>query len=768
MSLSPTDSTLASPVIPSKRRRAHTHQQSPLMDESSTASGATPGHIPKRGARACTACRKGKNRCEGEAPCRRCQLSGQPCVFEKPEKKNGQLLSTASVERLSRLEGQYVVMQSQMIGLQTSLDRILAAVTQPGAPGVMPPGPPPIYPQTLREGPGYVTNVSGTRTGLDPQYDPALMQDQRPPAQPGQRTFPALPGFAPPPHKFATYGIVTSTAASSEDESEETLPRSSINAPIEALQGLANAAAEAAAAPSFSASRVKKRKRTEPIPRNAFPHVVEKGLVSDVEAKELFHIFFSGCHLFIPIFDVSYDTYEGLMERSPWTFDAILAVAGKIKSGNNPPAPSFYKALEEAQGIARSSLFGPVVRKEAVQGMLLLAAWSTNGWLPSGHAMRMALDLGLHRALEKLADTNGKKRTEEEERDLVVSSRIWLCLYWFDHQMSLGTGRPIVLRDESSIRHCRVLLSHPMSSGTDVRLISLVELIAQKTQIYETLTSVNGQVNHNTLAFIRRASDALDKWWRDCDELHRQTMDEDSLLVKILAGELHYAKLWLVCVALRGVSWDKMPFEQRELAFQAKDAASNCLSIFLCSQDYRAALRYAVHDGLVTAAFSGLFLLKMANLFPGELDLGSITSQVEQLAQLLSDVAAERYALTLRVMLANLRRKVGLAHPGGPGDAMVLGGQPQGQPFADPHAPPQQLVAPQQPPPPITMEELGLHFPQGAPAPPALQAADIPVWLQEQSLTDLGLPVNGSEGIFMNLSRGTGWPGEFAAMPEAW
>jgi hypothetical protein len=65
--------------------------------------------------------------------------------------------------------------------------------------------------------------------------------------------------------------------------------------------------------------------------------------------------------------------------------------------------------------------------------MLLLAAWSTNGWLPSGHAMRMALDLGLHRALEKLADTS-KKRTEEEERDLVVSSRIWLCLYWFDHQ----------------------------------------------------------------------------------------------------------------------------------------------------------------------------------------------------------------------------------------------------------------------------------------------------------------------------------------------
>jgi len=168
------------------------------MDNSSS---ATPGNIPKRGSRACTACRKGKNKCEGEAPCRRCQLSGQPCVFEKPEKKNGQLLSTASFERrLSSLEGQYLVMQRQMIGLQTSLDRILAAITQPGAPGV-PPGLPSIRRRSV--------NV------LD------------------------MSQMYPEP---------------SEDESEQTFSRSSLDAPIEALQGLANAA-EAAAAPSFSAPR---------------------------------------------------------------------------------------------------------------------------------------------------------------------------------------------------------------------------------------------------------------------------------------------------------------------------------------------------------------------------------------------------------------------------------------------------------------------------------------------------------------------------------
>ncbi|KAI0682416.1 hypothetical protein BC835DRAFT_1299457 [Cytidiella melzeri] len=749
MSLSPTTPTSYGEPGGHKRRRTNDFdhnqflggqgamQQDPAANQQGSP-GQGPshpaGHIPKRGARACTACRKGKNRCEGEAPCRRCQLSGTPCIFEKPEKKNVQPMPTGSVERLSRLEGQYLVMQSQMIGMQSTLDRILAVVQQ---------GPPPPF----RESP------SGPPMRGPEVYNPPPSVDNR-----AGRSFPPLPGFAPPPHKYGTYGIVPSTAPSSDDESEDTLPRATLNAPIEALQGLANAAAEAAAAPSATTPRVKKRKKVEPIPRNAFPHVVEKGLVSDAEARELYHIFFSGCHIFIPVFDPAYDTYEGLMERSPWTFDAILAVASKIRTGTGPLSPSFYRALEEAQGIARSSLFGPVVRKEAVQGMLLLAAWSTNGWLPSGHAMRMALDLGLHRALEKLADEPTKKRSEDEERNLVVSARIWLCLYWFDHQMSLGTGRPIVLRDEGSIRHCRILLKHPMASPTDVRLVSQVELIAQKTQIYETLSPLNGQVNHNTLAFIRRANVALDKWWQDWDELHRQSMDEESLQRKILAGELYYAKLWLVCVALRGVSWDKMPFEQRELAFQAKDAASACLSNLLNSTTHRAALRYAVHDSLVTAAFSGLFLLKMANLFPAELDLSAISAQVEQLAGLLSDVAAERYALTLRIMLANLRRKMGMVPAG-----VIPNSQPLDlPPFMDPA-----LVGPPHPPPPFTMEELGVNWP-AAGEQRMFSPSAIPLWLQEQNLTDLGLPANGFDGIFLQVANTNGWTGDFAPMPEAW
>lgn len=40
--------------------------------------------------------------------------------------------------------------------------------------------------------------------------------------------------------------------------------------------------------------------------------------------------------------------------------------------------------------------------------------------------------------------------------------------------------------------------------------------------------------------------------------------------------------------------------------------------------------------------------------------------------------------------------------------------------------------------------------------------------LKPQSLTDLGLPVNGSDGIFLQMSGTNGWTGDFPVMPEAW
>lgn len=132
-------------------------------------------------------------------------------------------------------------------------------------------------------------------------------------------------------------------------------------------------------------------------------------------------------------------------------------------------------------------------------------------------------------------------------------------------------------------------------------------------------------------------------------------------------------------------------------------------------------------------------------------------------------------------MLANLRRKVGLGSgintpvPTMPPPPLLADGRLIVSPtFIDPTMPP-----------PFTMEELGFQWPsdRGIFSPSA-----IPVWLQEQvrfssfflffflipmlmylqSLADLGLPVNGSDGIFLQMTGANGWTGDFAPMPEAW
>jgi hypothetical protein len=77
MSLSPSTSVSTSEVPHKKRRTSSATsapgngilngvQQQDAQSPNAQPKGDTAAHVPKRGARACTACRRGKNRCEGE------------------------------------------------------------------------------------------------------------------------------------------------------------------------------------------------------------------------------------------------------------------------------------------------------------------------------------------------------------------------------------------------------------------------------------------------------------------------------------------------------------------------------------------------------------------------------------------------------------------------------------------------------------------------------------------------------------------------------
>jgi len=133
-------------------------------------------------------------------------------------------------------------MQSQMIGLQSSLDRILATLQNPP--------PTPTYANGATR--ADMSQHSGSSAaGVSPDanlYHPG--PSSRSPTSSGRKLSP-LPGLVPSPHRHRTYGNVTSDAPS-DDESEDMLPRATIDAPIETRQGFANAAVKASAASAIS------------------------------------------------------------------------------------------------------------------------------------------------------------------------------------------------------------------------------------------------------------------------------------------------------------------------------------------------------------------------------------------------------------------------------------------------------------------------------------------------------------------------------------
>lgn len=416
---------------------------------------------------------------------------------------------------------------------------------------------------------------------------------------------------------------------------------------------------------------------------HAYPDAVELGIVSEEEGRELMSIYYSGSSNFIPCYDPSFDTWESLKVRSPFSITTIVLVGARVRDGGGPASEVQRRCREHAQEVAQNTMFNPVARVEAVQAMSTLAGFSDNGWLPGGHAVRMAVDMGINKSFIKLLRSGmGKGKTPEqleEERPLVVHSRVWFCLYLMEHQMAYGMGRPAILREDESIHQCRRLLEHPLSITSDARLISTVELTALRAPLHIELTaSPDLPIEQSTLKRLKQANHEFDSWERYWDRVlsDRFGKARGDFYRESLVIQRQYAELFVNSQLLRGIREPSdvvsMPEEKRLLAIRAMRNAQTVLEVCLKGQNYRNGLRYAVHYTHVCAAFAASFLIRIARLFPQELNLKKTAKDVEELAGILAEsefardilysgseltpVPAGRYARSLRLILRRARR----------------------------------------------------------------------------------------------------------------
>lgn len=567
--------------------------------------------------------------------------------------------------------------------------------TTSGSPGDMPPHsqqPPTFntYNQSHAPGPAQSFSQAPNRPPSSNTVLPPFSSFMPPPPQVGNNVssmrfhsqdhksverYPHASGSKRP--NVATSNVTSAESSDVEDDDDGGLPASGLVAPWEVLRGLADVAIQRAAkegrenscepqsrtrTPSPDRSRPSKRRKIRHMAVPTFHDVVTKSILPEDDARELFKIFYDGCSTFLPVFDINIDTFESLHERSPFAVNAICMVGARVRDGGGKPSEAYVKLLDEVQNIARASLFAPVLRVEAIQAMILVSGWSDNGWLSGGHAVRMAMELSMHKAWPRLLRRIIQNKVDREhDRELVIASRIWFCLYLFEHQLSYGTGRPAVLRDDESVRDCRQLLRHPLAIDDDMRLVSTVELIKIREHIHEAMSPLEGPVKMEHFEELVNADKELDSWFRTWDNAFSQKWPNAAFYRQSLQIQQLHAQLFHYATALRGINGPadvhKMPAAQRDLAIKSITIALKGLDITVNSPSYREGMKYAVHYTHATATFAASFLLRLARLFPADCNMATIRDQVERLSSLMLDIPGKRYALTLQLMLKKSRKR---------------------------------------------------------------------------------------------------------------
>jgi hypothetical protein len=438
--------------------------------------------------------------------------------------------------------------------------------------------------------------------------------------------------------------------------------------------------------------------------------VLDAGLVAQSEAQQLFYLFFQGCSTFIPIFDTRTDTWDSLRNRSPLLFTTIVGIGARVRDGGGPVSETQRRALTHARRLASDTLFNLTPTAETVQAMILLATYDDNGRIPASHASALAMAIGLDKCLMQLLRTGmGAGLTEDRldlDRAAVMGSRIILYLFQLEHQLAFGTGRPALFRNDLGIERCREFLLHPLSVPSDVRLVSTVEMMSLRAPLHVLMTNSPDQpLNEDTIGKLREANASFERWLMYWDSVFADTFarEQGDFYRESLVAQREYASLFTNSQLLRCIRSPKdvkrMPSDKRELALRAINNAQNCIRIALRGQSYGRAFKFgelllffitshvvwgltkgylhvAVHYTHVCVAFAATFLIRIARLFPRELDLRQSAKDVEELADLLAKgrsachycaryaltpvhlaVPAGRYARSLRLILRRARKQ---------------------------------------------------------------------------------------------------------------
>lgn len=176
---------------------------------------------------------------------------------------------------------------------------------------------------------------------------------------------------------------------------------------------------------------------------------------------------------FLPIFDSILDSFEALRAKEPFCFAVILFLASCVEASSIS-----HQCAQRVKDLMAASLFSYPASLGKVQGMILLVAYAESTWFAIGHALQMALDLGLDNTLshEQIPDHISYLTHSESARQAVRNARVWLALCLIEREIAMGTAKPSRIPKilDQDITH---LTCQSHAHPRNMRLASLVEAV---------------------------------------------------------------------------------------------------------------------------------------------------------------------------------------------------------------------------------------------------------------------------------------------------
>lgn len=350
------------------------------------------------------------------------------------------------------------------------------------------------------------------------------------------------------------------------------------------------------------------------------PDFVSVGLITSEQADRYFSTFFDGCDHYVPVFDPGLDTVQSVRQRSSLLFGAICTVGCRVVCGTESRQWRLLNFhLKRMLGSVMSAPDGTTM--ETVQALLVRACYSAERSILVASAIRLAIDIGLPSAYDKLIARISNNEASDTVA-LMCQARTWLHVLVLSHILHVDAGDMLTVRFAGDPRRARIILDDPRTTVLDRFLFAQVELNVLRANIYSSLSDKVYEDEEDILLLVRDSKIDIELWHGDWERILQQMTNVPPWIVVNLRVQKCWATTMALCRAVRIAGTDNVEFmspAQRSILSMAKESLRLHLQTIISEpRSYLHNLKYAMDFVWAKCAFCYLLLLKLCILLPEE------------------------------------------------------------------------------------------------------------------------------------------------------